>query len=50
MLEMQELQVQSLGQGIQKHSNNDPIGVTAKETQLERTDCWTVGEGEGGMI
>ena len=34
MLEMQELQVQSLGQGIQKDGNDDPICEIAKETQM----------------
>ena len=31
--------------------NNDPICKTAKETQVYRTDFWTlVVEGKGGMI
>ena len=30
--------------GIQKDSNNDPICETAKETQMYRTDFWTLRE------
>ena len=30
--------------GIQKDGNNDPICETAKETQMERTDFWTLWE------
>ena len=30
--------------GIQKDVNNDPICETAKETQMERTDFWTLWE------
>ena len=29
---------------------NNPICKTEKETQMYRTDFWTLGEGEGGMI
>ena len=36
--------------GIQKDGNDDPVCETAKETQMYRTDFWTLGEGEGGMI
>ena len=36
--------------GIQKDGNDDPICETAKETQMETTNFWTLGEGEGGMI
>ena len=36
--------------GICKDGNNDPICKTAKETQIQRTDFWTLGEGEDGMI
>ena len=36
--------------GIQKDGNNDPICKTAKETQIQRTDFWTLEEGEDGMI
>ena len=36
--------------GIQKDGNDNPVCKTAKETQMYRTDFWTVGEGEGGMI
>ena len=36
--------------GIYKHSDNDPICETAKETLMYRTVFWTLGEGEGGMI
>ena len=35
---------------IQKDGNNDPICKTAKKTQIQRTEFWTLGEGEGGMI
>ena len=35
---------------IQKDGNDNPVCKTAKETQMYRTDFWTVGEGEGGMI
>ena len=31
---------------IQKDGNDDPICKTAKETQMYRTDCWTLGERE----
>ena len=30
--------------------NNDPICKTAKETQMWKTDFWTLGEDEEGMI
>ena len=30
--------------GIQKDGNNDPIRKTAKETQIQRTDFWTLWE------
>ena len=36
--------------GIQKDDNDNPIGETAKETQMYRTVFWTLGEGKGGMI
>ena len=36
--------------GIFKDGNDDPICETAKETQIWRTDFWTLGEGEGRMI
>ena len=36
--------------GILKDGNNNPICKTEKETQMYRTDFWTVGEGEGGMF
>ena len=36
--------------GIQKDGNDDLVCETAKETQMYRTDFWTLGEGEGGMI
>ena len=36
--------------GIQKDGNTDPIYETTKETQIKRTDFWTLGEGEGRMI
>ena len=36
--------------GIQKDGNNDLICKTAKETQMQRTDFWTLREGKGGMI
>ena len=36
--------------GIQKDGIDDPVCETAKETQMCRTDFWTQGEGEGGMI
>ena len=28
--------------GISKDGNDDPIGETAKETQMQRTDFWTL--------
>ena len=33
-----------------KDGNDNPVCETAKETQMYRTDFWTLGEGEGGMI
>ena len=36
--------------GIQKDDNDNLVCETAKETQMYRTDIWTLGEGEGGMI
>ena len=30
--------------------NNNPVCKTEKETQMYRTDFWTLGEGEGGVI
>ena len=36
--------------GIQKDGNDNPICKTEKETQMYRTDFWTLGEGEGGMF
>ena len=36
--------------GIQKDGNDNPVCETAKETQMYRTDFWTLGEGKGGMI
>ena len=36
--------------GIQKDGNDDPMCKTAKEIQIKRTDCWTLGEGKGEMI
>ena len=36
--------------GIQKDGNDNPVCETAKETQMYRTDFWTLGEGEDGMI
>ena len=30
--------------GIQKDGNDDPICETAKETQIKRTDFWTLWE------
>ena len=36
--------------GILKDGNDNPICRTEKETQMYRTDIWTMGEGEGGMI
>ena len=30
--------------GIWKDGNNDPICETAKETQIQRTDFWTLWE------
>ena len=35
---------------IQKDGNDNPVCETAKETQMCRTDFWTLGEGESGMI
>ena len=32
--------------GIQKDGNEDPVGETAKETQMYRMDFWTVRERE----
>ena len=32
---------------IQKDGNDNPVCETAKETQMYRTDFWTLGEGEG---
>ena len=36
--------------GTQKDGNDNPVCKTAKETQMYRTDFWTLREGEGGMI
>ena len=37
--------------GIQKDGNDNFICKTEKETQMYRTEFWTLkGEGEGGMI
>ena len=36
--------------GILNDGNNNAICKTEKETQMYRTDFWTLGEGEGGMI
>ena len=37
--------------GIYKDGNDNPICKTEKETQIYRTDLWTLmGEAEGGMI
>ena len=36
--------------GIQKDGNDNPICKIEKETQMDRTDFWTVGEGEGGVF
>ena len=36
--------------GIQKDGNDNPMGKTEKETQMYKTDFWTLGEGEGGMF
>ena len=36
--------------GIQKYGNDDPKCVTVKETQMQRTDLDSVGEGKSGMI
>ena len=36
--------------GIQKDGKDNPTQETEKETQISRTDFWTLGEGEGGMI
>ena len=30
--------------GMSKDGNDDPIGETAKETQMQRTDFWTLWE------
>ena len=30
--------------GIEKDGNDDPICETAKETQMQRTDFWTMWE------
>ena len=35
---------------ILKDGNDNPICKTEKETQIYRTDFWTLGEGEGGMF
>ena len=40
----------SYGSSISKDGNNNPICKTEKETQMYRTDIWTLGEGEGGMF
>ena len=34
----------------QRTLNDNPICKTEKETQIYRTDFWTLGEGEGGML
>ena len=34
--------------GIQKDGNYNPVCERAKETQMYRTDFWTLGEGEVG--
>ena len=36
--------------GIYKHSDNDPICETAKETDVKNRLLDSVREGEGGMI
>ena len=36
--------------GILKDGNDNPICKTEKDTQMNRTDFQTVGEGKGGMI
>ena len=36
--------------GILKDGNDNPTCKTEKETQMYRTDFWTLGEGEGGMF
>ena len=36
--------------GILKEGNANPICKTEKETQMYRTDLWTLGEGEGGIF
>ena len=36
--------------GLWKDGDDNAICETAKETQIKRTDFWTLGEGEGGMI
>ena len=33
-----------------RDANDNPICKTEKETQMYRTDFWTLGEGEGGMF
>ena len=36
--------------GILKSGNDNLICKTEKETQMYRTDFWTLGEGEGGIF
>ena len=36
--------------GILKDGIDNPICKTGKETQMYRTDFWTLGEGKGGMF
>ena len=33
-----------------KTVNDDPTCRATKETQMKRTDFWTLDEGEGGII
>ena len=35
---------------ILKDGNDNPICKTEKETQMYRTDFWTLGEDKGGMF
>ena len=35
---------------ILKDGNDNPICKTEKETQIYRTDFWTLGEDKGGMF
>ena len=36
--------------GIYKDGNDNPTCKTEKETQMYKTDFWTLGEGEGGKF